>query len=210
MEIRSYRRVFELERRVYSIDSLRLNPGGVPVRGLAYFGTLLVIAIVLSRLPFIGGIARALPWYLRDLALPGATATVLSMIRIEGRTFHLAAGALVRFCAGPRRLAGLTRSAPTGRRWYPQEILLLPDGSDARLRRMRFTGPGAVHVALEHERAGKALRRVPAGLVVGRLRAALVVRQRPGGRALQRGQIILLGAGTRMLVRAGVERRGPR
>ena len=37
MEIRSYRRVFDLERRVYSVDRLRLNPSGVPVRGIVYF-----------------------------------------------------------------------------------------------------------------------------------------------------------------------------
>ncbi len=34
MEIRSYRRVFDLERRIYQVDRLRLNPSGVPVRGV--------------------------------------------------------------------------------------------------------------------------------------------------------------------------------
>jgi hypothetical protein len=33
MEIRSFRRVFDLERRIYRVDRLRLNPGGIPVRG---------------------------------------------------------------------------------------------------------------------------------------------------------------------------------
>ena len=37
IEIRSYRRVFDLERRIYSIDRVRLNPGGVPVRGVDVF-----------------------------------------------------------------------------------------------------------------------------------------------------------------------------
>jgi hypothetical protein len=34
MDIRSYRAVFDLERRIYRIDRLRLNPSGVPVRGV--------------------------------------------------------------------------------------------------------------------------------------------------------------------------------
>ena len=34
IEVRSYRTVFDLERRLYRIDRLRLNPGGVPVRGI--------------------------------------------------------------------------------------------------------------------------------------------------------------------------------
>ena len=42
MEIRSYRRVFDLERRIYRVDRLRLNPGGVPVRGVVYFLVILV------------------------------------------------------------------------------------------------------------------------------------------------------------------------
>jgi hypothetical protein len=210
MEIRSYRRVFDLERRVYSIDSMRLNPAGVPVRGIVYFGAILTVAVVVARLPLIGGLIRALPWYLRELALPGIAATVLSVLRIEGRTFHLAAGALLRFCLEPRQLARLSRCEPVGQRWYPEEILVLPDGSDARMRRMRFTGPGAVRVSVEHDRAGKGLRRTPAGLAATRLRAALVLSQHPEGRALDRGQIILLGPGTRMLVRAGVGRSGPR
>ena len=36
IEIRSYRAVFDLERRIYRVDRLRLNPGGVPVRGVVY------------------------------------------------------------------------------------------------------------------------------------------------------------------------------
>ncbi len=43
IEIRSYRRVFDLERRIYSVDQLRLNPGGVPVRGVLYFLALLAL-----------------------------------------------------------------------------------------------------------------------------------------------------------------------
>lgn len=195
MEIRSYRRVFDLERRVYSIDSLRLNPGGVPVRGILYFVGLFTLGLIMGGLPLLGTVVHALPWYLRDLALPGGAATVLGMLRVEGRTFHLAALTLVRFWLGPRRLAGLRPSSAFGRRWYPDEVLILPDGSDPQMRRMRYTGPGAVRVMIEHERAHS------------RGRAALSLRQHLDGRTLERGEVILLAAGARMLVRSAIARR---
>ena len=58
MEIRSYRRVFDLERRIYRIDHLRLNPSGVPVRGVVYFLALLAGVLLAARLPGAGVLAR--------------------------------------------------------------------------------------------------------------------------------------------------------
>ncbi len=54
MEVRSYRNVFALERRVYSIDRLRLNPGGVPVLSLVYMAVISLSSIVVS------GVSRCL------------------------------------------------------------------------------------------------------------------------------------------------------
>jgi hypothetical protein len=203
MEIRSYRRVFDLERRVYSIDSLRLNPGGVPVRGILYFVAVMAAMVVVARLPLIGALGRALPWYIRDLGLPGATATVLGMLRLEGRTFHVAAMALLRFWVEPRHLMCLRRCEPFGRRWHPQEMLLVPDGSEGALRRLRYRGPGAVLVAIEHELT----ERCPLGPARGLLRryglAGLTLREGGGRRGLEREQVILLAEGARMRVRGG-------
>jgi hypothetical protein len=167
-EIRSYRSVFDLERRIYRIDTLRLNPGGVPVRGVVYCLALLAGIALAGRLPLLGVAVRALPWYLRDLVAPVAGAGLLALIRVEGRPFHLAAAALARHVVGPRwlteglrpcravrRPGGIHRPAPGHRlahrwdpvhRWSPGELLVLPDGSDARLRRLRYTGPGAARV----------------------------------------------------------------
>ncbi|MFI5003492.1 MAG: hypothetical protein ACHQE6_00620 [Solirubrobacterales bacterium] len=146
MEIRSYRAVFDLERRIYRVDRLRLNPGGIPVRGVVYCLAILASIALLGALPLLGAAVRALPWYLRDLALPVGGAGLLTVIRIEGRPFHLAAAALLRHALGPRHLAGLRPRAPAGSVWRPEDLLVLPDGSDARLRRLRYTGPGAVLV----------------------------------------------------------------
>lgn len=201
MEIRSYRRVFDLERRVYRIDRLRLNPGGVPVRGLVYFLLTLSAVLLAGRLPLLALAAGALPWYLRDIALPGAGAALLTLVRVEGRPFHLAAHALARYRSGPRRLSGLGASRTVGRRWHPEEIVILPDGSDGAMRRLRYTGPGAVLVAVEHERASTAVGPGPVRRLCAERRPALILRQLRGARKLRRAQVIVLAAGARLVVR---------
>jgi hypothetical protein len=206
IEIHSYRRVFDLERRIYSVDRLRLNPGGVPVRGVVYFLAILAAGLIAAGLPLVGALARELPWYLRDLALPGAGAVVLGAIRVEGRTFHLAAQALVRYWVGPHRLAGARRCPAFGGRWRPPEIVMLPDGSDSRMRRLRYTGPGVVLVSVAHERRGRAVEQGPRATARPGLRPVLTLQESHGGRALDPGQVISLGAGARLLVRSSAAR----
>jgi hypothetical protein len=198
MEIRSYRAVFDLERRIYRVDQLRLNPGGIPVRGVVYFLAILLAMLIAGGLPLVGAAIGALPWYLRDLALPVASATVLSVIRIEGRPFHLAAYALLRYRARSRRLAGVRPCGGPGECWRPEEILLLPDGSDGEMRRLRYTGPGAVLITTAHERVERG------GARRSRLGGArsLTVRELPGGGALSSARVIALAPGARLDVRA--------
>jgi hypothetical protein len=205
IELRSYRRVFDLERRIYSVDRVRLNPGGVSVRGVVYFLVLLTVSLVAGGLPLIGQIVAVLPWFVRDVALPGAAATVLSVIRIEGRVFHLSAQSLVRYWAGPRRLAGTRRCEPVGALWCPRELVMLPDGSDSRMRRLRYTGPGAVLVSVEHERRGRARELGASGTARTGLRPVLSLRQRADARAANDRQVISLGPGARLRVSSGSE-----
>lgn len=200
-EIRSYRRVFDLERRIYSVDRLRLNPGGVPVRGVVYFVVLLLCALAAGALPVVGSIAAGVSWWVRDLAAPAAAASVLTVVRVEGRSFHLAARALASHLAAPRTVGCLRGRSEVGARWFPDDIVVLPDGSDARLRRLRYSGPGAMLVAVEHERLLPVSRDLPALGGLGR-RRAVVVAQAGNGLALGRGQVILLEAGARLLVRS--------
>jgi len=208
MLIRSYRRVFDLERRIYRIDRLRLNPGGIPVRGVIYFLAILAAALIAGRLPLLANLVGVLPWYLLDLALPLASAAVLTLIRVEGRPFHLAAAALLRFAGGPRRLVGASRCAAHGARWYPEEIVLLPDGSDSGMRGMHYTGPGAVLVWVEHEPVGGERGRGRLASALCGRRAALTLRGLPGGRALSAGEVIALAPGARLLVRSDSRLKG--
>jgi hypothetical protein len=191
MVIRSYRRVFELERRIYRIDRLRLNPGGVPVRGIAYFAALLLAALAFERLPPIGLLAAAVPWYVRELAFPGLLAAALAVVRIDGRPFHLAARAVLACRLGPRRLTGLRGDRRSARFpapvWRPEPLLMIPDGSEHRMRRLAYRGPGALLVAVAHERR---VRRGPLALLG--LRPRLVLRQRQGLERPERGEVVVL------------------
>lgn len=155
-EIRSYRAVFELERRIYRLDRLRLNPGGVPVRGVVYFLTLLTATLVAVRLPVLSIVAGSLPWYVVEVAIPGASAGLLTLVKIEGRPVHVAGRALVRHGLRARQLAGWRGIPGRGAavwsdrcpRWTPPEIVLLPNGSEQVMRRLRYRGPGAVLVSV--------------------------------------------------------------
>jgi hypothetical protein len=200
MEIRSYRRVFELERRLYRVDRLRLNPGGVPIRGIVYFLALLSACLIVAVVPVLGAAARALPWYLRDVALPGATAVLLCVIRVEGRPFHLAAHAVVRYRLGPRHLAGVRPCRPRDDRWWPDDILVLPDGSDGRMRRLRYRGPGAMLVGIEHSRIGGRVTHAPALLKRLRFNADVVLTEAPQARPMDRPHVISLLTGAQVLV----------
>lgn len=196
-EIRSYRNVFDLERRIYRVDRLRLNPGGVPLRGVVYFLAILATSLLAGRLPVVGVLARMLPWYARDLLFPGALAALLTLIRIEGRAFHLSAMTLLRYATGPRELAGLRALTAADRRWHMRELVVLADGSDSRLRRLRYTGPGAVLVGVAHVRTVwrtgplRRLTRCPSVTLAGL----------PNRSSPVRGQVIALTDGARLEVR---------
>jgi hypothetical protein len=161
-----------------------------------------VCALLGGRLPLLHTLAQTLPWYIRDIALPGLAAAALTVVRIEGRPFHVAALALARYGAGPRELAGVRPRRSVDRRWRLNELLVLVDGSDACLRRLLYTGPGAALVSAAHVRAewsSGPLRRLAR-------KPNVTVAPLPGRRAPDRAVVIALSAGARLQVRAARER----
>jgi hypothetical protein len=196
IEIASYRDVFDLERRIYRIDRLRLNPGGIPLRGAIYLVVAILLAAGLGGVPVLGWLLGVLPWYLRYAALPGLLAAIGSTVRVEGRPLHLAIRGLALQRLRPRRLSGFAACTALGTRWRPPPIVVVPDGFDTRPRRFRFTGPGTVVVRCAHEcvewqpgRLGRALG-VP----------DLTLRTHPRLARLSAARAITLGVGVRLEV----------
>ena len=152
IEIRSFRSVFALERRIYRIDTLRLNPSGVPLRGIAWAVALVAVALVAGALPPTRWLDPLAPWYVRDLAGPLAAAWLCASVRIDGRPLHAAARSCAEHLIGARTLHALRPPGRGEARWEPPPILCIPDGSDASFRALRYRGPGAVLIAHPHVR----------------------------------------------------------
>jgi hypothetical protein len=199
-EIRSYRSVFDLERRIYSIDRMRLNPTGVPVRAVVYFFGLAALALFVAALPVTGAAVRLAPWYMRELAMPAVGAGVLAAVRIDGRAVHLAAGSLMRLLSTPARTVAWGGRSDLGRRWCPEEIVFIPDGSDSRPRRLSYVGPGSVLVLRPHQ-----IQETPRA-IGGRIRMRRVdlrIVLDHGGERLRKGKVLLLGPGACLHVEGG-------
>jgi hypothetical protein len=152
-EIRSFRSVFALERRVYQLDNFRLNPGGIPLRGIVYAIAIELAVLIAGTLPVLSWPLGAVPWYLSELALPLALAGLLTVVRIEGRPFHVALGAIARSRVGPRHLVGLQPAFAPTRIWMPPPITYIADGSEAVPHRLRYRGPGVALICFAHDRA---------------------------------------------------------
>ena len=159
LEVRSFRSVFALERRIYRIDTLRLNPSGIPLRGIGYAAVLVAAAVIAGALPPTAWLDPLIPWYVRDLGAPLAGATLLGAIRVEARPVHTAALALLGHALTRRRLSALVPLPRCGTRWRPPPVIWIPDGSDARFRSLRYRGPGAVLVCHPHLRVEWSARR---------------------------------------------------
>jgi hypothetical protein len=176
-----------------------LNPSGVPLRGVAYLLVLVLASLVLAGMPVLGAALRLLPWYLRDGLVPAALATLFASVRVEGRTFHLAVLPFARL--NPRPLGPGRHVRSGAERWYPDELFLVPDGSNARPRAFLYTGPGSVRLAVAHEYSAvhTGLAHARARAAGRRRRVAVVVKQVPGVPPPRR-RAVLLEPGIRLLV----------
>ena len=179
---RSYRSVFALERRIFRIDRVRLNPTGIPVRGIVYVTVLAGLIALLARLPVTGWALALMPDVLRTLGLPVMLGTLACVVRVDGRPLHTAVSSLAAFAVRAHMLWLLEPYRST-KPWLPSAIVFVRSGLEPSLGHVRFHGPGAAHLRVAHERA---IRRSPRGQVLrvsggGEAHAGQVIALRDGG-----------------------------
>src|SRR3954452_12736408 len=105
MVIRSYRRVFEVDRRIYRVDRWALPvPGGIPLRAVGYFLAALMLVLVLGRMPGVADVSAPI----RLVVIPLGLAVLGTQAAPDGRAAH-------RFAADWLRLKCRTRRRSAGR-----------------------------------------------------------------------------------------------
>lgn len=140
IQLRGYRRVFRIERRLYKFDRWRIPyPHGVPLRGIGYFLAVEFGVVVLSRLPAVGALVGLWGPLISFLGVPLLAAFVLMQGWIDGRPPHHALASVIAWWIAPRDLAGL---APCPRRG--SEIVPVAEVTVAFDARESFPVPGRV------------------------------------------------------------------
>lgn len=106
--IRSYPRVFRVDRRIHRVDRWTLPvPGGVPLRGAAYFGLAVGVVVLLGALPGSGVLVGLISAPLRFVVLPLLVAVLAMQATPDGRPAHRFAWDWLRLKVWrPRRCAG--------------------------------------------------------------------------------------------------------
>lgn len=124
-----------MDRRIYRVDRWALPvPGGVPLRGMGYFATTLVLVVVLGQLPGVSVVLGALNAPLRYVLLPLAVAMLASQASPDGRPAHRFVLAWV----------GLRLRAPVQPvRWHGK-LRMRWDEDAPELHRSRVRGPATV------------------------------------------------------------------
>lgn len=146
IQLRGYRRVFRIERRLFRFDRWRIPyPHGVPLRGIGYFLLLEVLAFVASQWPLVGPLIRATGPVVPFLAGPLLGAYLLMQGRIDGRPPHHVVVSLLRWSICPRWLAGLAPCPAWGEEVLPlEEVAVAYDGRESFRVTGRIKGPAKV------------------------------------------------------------------
>jgi hypothetical protein len=146
MVIRSYRRVFEVDRRIYRVDRWALPvPGGVPLRAVGYFAATLLAVVIAGALPATGELVGAVSAPIRFVVVPLAVAVLGTQAAPDGRTAHRFAWDWLRYRVRARRRCSGRVVALEGEpiAWHG-ELALRADADDPRLHRGIVRGPARV------------------------------------------------------------------
>ena len=185
--VRSYRRVFEVDRRIYRVDRWALPvPGGVPLRGLGYFAVALAAVAAAGALPGVGAVVGVLSAPLRFVVVPLAVAVLGTQVAPDGRVAHRFAWAWLCLRVRARRRS-TGRGVPLEGEpvaWHGV-VATRWDEHAATLRRGRVRGPARVTFAVPVELAER--------------RGRVIARPAPTGGA--GGDAVVVGAGQVLEVR---------
>lgn len=146
LTIRSYRRVFRVDRRLYRVDRWALPvPGGVPLRGLGYFGIVLALVVFLDNMAVTGALLDQLAPPLRYVLLPLVVAVLGMQATPDGRPTHRFALAwLLRRVRAPRRSLGHRVPLEGEGVAWKGSVRVRHDHDSPVLQRVRVQGPVSV------------------------------------------------------------------
>ena len=203
IQLRGYRRVFRIERRLFRFDRWRIPyPHGVPLRGLGYFVVLELALVALGRLPLIGALVALPSPVIAFLFAPAAGAFLLMQGRIDGRPPHHVLGSLLRFSLSPRCLAGLGACPRPGEVVAPvADLAVAHDARESFLVPGRVKGPATITFRYP---AGVAVEAAPPWVRDRRKRAARArryrVRLRPDAAPMLEGKTIGVPRGREVVI----------
>jgi hypothetical protein len=122
-QIRSYHRAFHFELMLYTLGNLRpWRP--VPARGVFYTAVCELVMIALAHALVIGGVISGFGPVVVYGVIPLAVGWLLTVARVEGRRFHLAARVWARQLRSGRTLTGGYRAIKRpGIQWQPRRVL---------------------------------------------------------------------------------------
>lgn len=203
IQLRGYRRVFRIERRLFRFDRWRIPyPHGVPLRAIGYVAVLELGVIAASRLPLLGWVVTLLGPAISYLTLPLIGAWLLMQGRIDGRPPHHVIISLLRWSLGARCLAGLSPCPRQGAEVVPlEEVSVAFDARESFPVSGTIKGPAEVTFRYP---AVVYAERVPLWPRGGSRQAAaarrLRVRQRRGAEPMSRGKVIRIPRGGEVVV----------
>jgi len=203
IQLRGYRRVFRIERRLFRFDRWRIPyPHGVPLRGIGYFLVLELGVFAASRLPLLGALIGVWTPAISYLALPLLGAFLLMQGRIDGRPPHHVLASLLRWSLRSRWLAGLSPCPAEGEEILPlEEVAVAYDGRESFLVKGRIKGPARVTFRYP---AMVRMEGAPPWVRDSKKRAARArryrVRRRTGAAPMLRGKVVGVPRGREVVV----------
>ena len=189
--VRSFREVFEIERRLFRVDRWRIPlRSGLEVRAIVYAIAVYAALLVARAIPPVAAVHDLLPAPIGWLVLPAGGALALARFRPDGRIPHHAAVSVVRWGLSPKSLAGLRAEGGVGRPALSEaEVVVCADWRDGhRPLHGDVVGPATV------------IARRPARLISER--CGQVLELSLDAPALRRGHVLDLRVGERLEVRS--------